>query len=154
MTDGEGDDRFERFAFIALGAISRFAREKNIALARSVRQELRRHCPTGIFGDDHNHSHLWDEYCFEVQHGPTPELERAWKDHIQPFVAHRLSGLSEIEADLLSVAAEWSFETIDRLDGSARRDDLISQEIWGALRDLADDDAKRRAPTRAGGAYS
>ncbi len=151
--DGK-DEPFDRFFSAALHALSNFAEQEYRALARKVRYDLRRYPPSFIYGEDFRPRHLWDEYCFEVQEGPTSQLEWSWERTIQPHVMHRLEMLPSTVAVLLTMASQRTLDELDHQDGKMQSDELISRGIWSALRELADDDATRRSGTREGGAFS
>jgi fructosamine-3-kinase len=51
----------------------RYGWERFAALARKVIYRLQRLDASGICGDDHQHKTLWDEFCHEVQWGPSDD---------------------------------------------------------------------------------
>lgn len=66
-------------------AIIRFCLAELRAAGRRMRHRLQRFPATDIYGDDHRHRTLWDELRFEVENGPTLELEAAWEDALRPM---------------------------------------------------------------------
>ena len=154
MTHERDDELFDPFISAALRALTGFADREYRSLALNLRYELRRHRPSFVYGEDFRPRHLWNEYCYEVQEGPTPQLEWSWENTIQPYVTHRIEQLPSELAVLLTIASQWDADQLELQDGTLRSDELISRGIWGALRELADGDATRRSGTREGGAYS
>ena len=141
MTHERDDELFDRFVSATLRALTDFADREYYSLALKVRYDLRRHQPSFVYGEDSHPRHLWDEYCFEVQEGPTPQLEWSWGHTIQPYVTHRIEQLPSEVAVLLTVASQWDADQFELQDGALRSDELISRGIWGALRELVDSDA-------------
>lgn len=140
LGDAEGandDDPLYGFLVASQGAIRSFADRQYRSLAKLVRYDLRKYRPTGLF-DDLGHRHLWDEYCLHVQYGPS-QLDEAWEQTVQPHITHRLAGLHQRTAVLLTIAAQWSCGEHEYQDGHSRNDDLISREAWKALRQLANE---------------
>ncbi len=86
-------------------------------MGRRGAYRLQRMPATGIYGDDHGHRSLWDEYRFEAQEGPTPALESAWdqalsqvaQDVIEKTHAHTKALLSW---HLLSMEEEEASDAI------------------------------------------
>jgi hypothetical protein len=68
-------------------AVWRYGWERFAALARKVIYRLQRLDASGIFGDDHQHKTLWDEFCHEAQWGPSDDqIDSAWGMTIRPFL--------------------------------------------------------------------
>lgn len=65
-------------------AISRFCLAEEQALARRFAHRLRRMKAAGVYDDACGHRTIWDEFCFEVQEGPTQMLAQAWDALIYP----------------------------------------------------------------------
>ena len=153
VTHKREEELYDHFTAATFRALTRFAEHGHRSLAKAVRYNMRRQPPSFIYGEDFRPRHLWDEYCFEVLEGPTPQLEWSWEHAIQPHFTHRIEQLPSEIAVLLTIAAQWDGDDLEIQDGTVRSDELISRGIWGALQELADDDATRRSGTREGGAY-
>jgi hypothetical protein len=82
-----------------------YARVEFDALCRKVIHRLQRIDASGIYGDDYNYKTLWDEYCHEMQHGPTELLTSAWDATILPLLNHVVERIPRQVAVLLSIAA-------------------------------------------------
>jgi len=94
-------------------AVRRFTAAAHARLARKVVFRLQRLTASGIFGDDHHHKTVWDEYCHEVQHGPTDALADAWRNVIAPIIAWVVDPLPDEEAVLLSIGAAWDLDEFE-----------------------------------------
>ena len=56
---------------------------------------------------------MWDEYCHEVQHGPTGALADAWDDVLAPTIASVVEPLPREEAVLLTIGAAWDLDEFE-----------------------------------------
>lgn len=118
-------------------AICRFAFEELAAAGRRVAHRLRRMRASGIYGDDHGHRTLWDEFCFEQENGPTYQLESAWAETLYPILVDVVERLPEHTARLLS----WHLVSMQETDP----DDAIWPDV---LRSAVLDGAKEVALRR------
>lgn len=132
------DDPFDQFSIAALSAISVFANQQFAAMAARVRYDMRRHPATDIYGDN-DHRTLWDEYCFEIRHGPTPALENVWSHTLYQYIASRVVALERPTAVLLTIAAQYATEDLQNQDGGAWSEDLLHDSVRNALHPLADE---------------
>lgn len=100
---------------------------------------LSRHPASGIFGD-FGHRTLWDEFCYEVQYGPTSQLEGAWD--------HTLSGFAQavVEQMPAHVAALLSWYLADRDDARRVNDAICAGDIGEAVIAAARGRASERDP--------
>lgn len=87
-------------------AILSFADERIGSLAGSVQHELQKIPASGVWGM--GFKSVWDEYCYEVQEGPTPQLRGAFEATVDPMLDYALSRLPDTEAVLISFAADAS----------------------------------------------
>ena len=55
-------------------------------IARQAVHRMQRIDASGIFGDDYRHKTLWDEFCHEVQTGPTMLVANAMDLTVRPIV--------------------------------------------------------------------
>ncbi len=131
------DGSFDEFLFASQRAIRAYSRQKYAQLAKLVRYDLRKFPQSGIFDDDH-HRHLWDEYCLQVQTGPS-QLEEAWEQTIQPHITHRMRSLPHSVAVLLTISEAHDTCDYECQDGETVQEEQISRGIWNALVRLADD---------------
>lgn len=90
-----------------------YGRIESEALARKVVHRLRRFPASGIYGDDHRHKTLWDEYRYEVKHGPHEMLEQAWDLTLVPFLNDVIDRIPDHAAMLLSVHAARELDRDD-----------------------------------------
>ena len=130
-------EAFDTFVTAAFRALDGFAEHEYQTVARKLRYTLRRCPPSYIYGEDFCPRHLWDEYCFEVREGPTPQLEWSWDHTIQPHIAHRIDQLPSEVAVLLTIASQWAFDDFEHQDGAVKSDELLARGVWIALRELA-----------------
>jgi hypothetical protein len=75
-------------------------------LARKVVFRLQRIGASNIFGDDYHHKTVWDEYCYEVQNGPSlfnDELDSI----LGPILDSVMKRVPPQEAALLTIGAVW-----------------------------------------------
>lgn len=83
-------------------AIIRFAMEELASAGRRLAYRLRCMRASGVYGDDHDLRTLWDEFCFELENGPTSLLEEAWGDLLFPILVEVVDRLPDHTARLLS----------------------------------------------------
>ena len=88
-------------------AVRSYARIEYEALVRKVIYRLQRINASGIFDSDYRYKTLWDEYCHEVQEGPTNQIEHAWENTITPFLDDVTERIPNHTAVLLSIFASW-----------------------------------------------
>ena len=93
-------------------AVRRYASIELDSLARRAIHALQRLPASGIFGG-YRFKSVWDEYCHEVQHGPTPTLEWAWDQTIRPMISYPFSRLPAHIALLISVGADYELTQFD-----------------------------------------
>ncbi|MEQ8399242.1 hypothetical protein [Thalassobaculum sp.] len=94
-------------------AARRFSATAHARLARKVVFRLQRLAASGVFGDDLRAKSVWDEYCYEAQHGPTDALTSAWDQVLTPTIASVVARLPREEAVLLSIGAAWDLEEFE-----------------------------------------
>jgi hypothetical protein len=82
-----------------------YARVEFDAVGRKVIHRLQRIAASGIYGDDYNYKTLWDEYCHEVQDGPTELLTSVWDATLLPLLDGVVERIPRQIAVLLSIAA-------------------------------------------------
>lgn len=102
MTD---DDASEQAAAIH-DAVRAYAAVEFPTLARKVVAALQKIGASGNYGDDFAFKSLWDEYCFEVQHGPTV-VNWAWQETIPPFLDAVIDRTPRHASLLLSIDAAY-----------------------------------------------
>lgn len=121
-------------------AVRRFSATVHARLARKVVFRLQRLPASGIFGDDLWAKSVWDEYCYEAQHGPTDARADAWRDVLAPTIATVVDRLSHEEAVLLSIGAAWDLDEfeLDLGDGVVAPD-LIRSNVLSYLDRIAMD---------------
>lgn len=129
MKGGAKDGAFDTFVTAAFRALIGFAEHEYQTLARKVRHTLRSCPPSYIYGEDPCPRHLWDEYCFEVQEGPTNQLEWSWEHTIQPLIAHRIDQLRSEVAVLLTIASQWAVDDFEHQDGAMKSDELLARGV-------------------------
>lgn len=120
--------------------VSRVARslgQKRLeALAGRVVHRLQRLPSNGIFGDDCGLRTVWDEYCFDQQQGPSPSLDYAWANLIDPTIVERVSIIDDDEQYLMTLAGGWLLSEFDLPIGICRdvivravRKELVGQAL-------------------------
>lgn len=105
---------------IYYGAVAQFAQRRFEEIARQVVHRLQRIEATGAYGDDYGHQTLWDEYCHEVQDGPTL-FEDPMKQTIDPIIDTLLQKLSSDEAVILTLSDPEFDESF-----------CLKDKMWGA----------------------
>ena len=90
-------------------SVRAFARERLLKVANLVKHRMQRFPATGIFGE-YEHRHLWHEYRYEVEKGPTPSLGSAWDHTVIGYIDGALLTLAPNEAVLCSVGANWEMD--------------------------------------------
>ena len=138
------DEAFDTFVTAAFRALNDFAEHEYQTLARKVRYTLRRCPPSHVYGEDFCPRQLWDEYCFEVQEGPTDQLEWSWEHTIQPLIANRIDQLPSEVGVLLTIASQWAVDDFEHQDGAVKSDELLARGVWIALRELASQQIARK----------
>lgn len=68
-------------------ALRRFCRFELAHLGRRLEYQLKQRPAEGHYGDDLGYRTMWDEYCHEVQWGPTEGLGDAWDDLLNPLAS-------------------------------------------------------------------
>ena len=117
-------------------AVADFASVELASMARRIVSALQRMPATGIFGDDYSFRSLWDEYCHEVQNGPSYDLEWAWDATIAPFIQHQIDRLPVHARLLISIGAEYERSDDDNI--SAHYDpDLVHDAAKSCLGRMA-----------------
>lgn len=108
----------------------------NMVLDRSTRRIIKRiqtHHASNILGDDRRLQNLWDEFCAEMQIGPTiyrPEFECQMRD----FVSWHLKELPPLDQwSIFHLAddeppAEWVSVSSEHIE-SDRMTDYVSNEV-------------------------
>ena len=109
-------------------AIERLTAERLDVLPRGLRHRLRRLTASGVLGLPLRT--VWDEYAYEVQHGPSA-LGMAFEITIEPFFQDALSRLSQVEQWAVSITAmlaenEMPSELVIDPDGMRR---LLRQNV-------------------------
>lgn len=66
--------------------VMRFAMSRFELLASSIVAQLQAYPACSVFDGDGGLVTLWDEYCFDQQHGPADFLEPVWTATISPHV--------------------------------------------------------------------
>ena len=89
-------------------AVRRFAVSRFEALASKLIEEIKGYPSCGMLSDDEGAENLWDDYCYDQQNGPVPELEFAWAEALVPHHNELIAGLHQTEAALLTFEACWS----------------------------------------------
>lgn len=92
---------------LLLRIVTQFGSSRVERLAIDVICELRTYPACGLFGDDVCARNLWDEYCYDQQHGPAPLLEDAWNETLAAPLAQVLQPLEQAEATLLTFYCGW-----------------------------------------------
>lgn len=110
------------------------------ALARRVAHRMRRIPATGIYSGDHGHKTLWDEYRYEVEHGPTALLEDAWSLTLTPFLSDAIDRVPDHAAMLLSVYAAWE---LDRDEDPAHAGVICREDMRDVLKRALDRQSDR-----------
>jgi hypothetical protein len=114
-----------------------FARQRYAALARKLVRGLQRIGASRIYGRRRRHKTLWDEYCHEVQQGPSDdEIVWGWEVTLAPFLKEAIQGIPADEVALLTIGAAWFLDR-DEDFGRGRSDDLIQENLERALQQVA-----------------
>lgn len=118
--------------------IVEYAEERVPPLARSVRLQLSKMKASGAWAIAFKT--VWDEYCYEIQEGPTP-LRSAFDLTVNPYLDQALARLSGPEATLVSFAAKVGDPSVDLGDtvncGLGVAPDDLRQLLRHALDELA-----------------
>lgn len=96
-------------------AVRRFAVSRFEALASKLIEEVKGYPSCGMLSDDEGAENLWDDYCYDQQNGPVPELEFAWAEALVPHLNELIAGLHQTEATLLTFEACWS-QSLDTVE--------------------------------------
>ncbi len=136
-------------------AIAAFGRIRFLALARKMVHILQRYPAADIY-DMGCYNSIWDEYCYEVQHGPTDQLSWAWDALLLPHLTIIVKTIPEGERLLLSLDAneilndQWDIEDWNAVsEENIRR--VVEQELRGIAidRDLSRIVQRRKRPKRS-----
>ena len=132
-------------------AIRRFGEKKINELADRAIADLRKINAAGTYGDDYRHKTLWDEYCHEIQNGPTDMLERGWDDAVGSIREALIESIPSHEAVLLTIAAAWYMDAEDEVGGAGdcpAHTDLIGRYLQREMAEKASHvDLSRFDPT-------
>lgn len=93
--------------------VRNWAEEELERLARKVVYHMQRQSASGIWGDDYAYKSLWDEFCHEVQEGPTSLLESAWDQTLHDSLEAIQLRLPRETMTLLSAFAAWELDEPD-----------------------------------------
>lgn len=88
-------------------AVIKYSSVELAGMTRRVIFALQRMPATGIYGDEPTFKSVWDEYCYEVQYGPSEDLEWAWDETISTFVMDQIDRLPAHVRLLISIGAEY-----------------------------------------------
>lgn len=123
-----------------------YGREEFAALVRKVVFRLQRWPASGIYGKYRPHKTLWDEYRYEVLHGPTEPYEWAWDETLNPILNDVIDRIPPHSAKLLSVYAASLQDAVDDAEviGTVWREGMrntlkmalyweADSQDWGAL---------------------
>lgn len=89
-------------------AIRKYASIEFDALTRRVINRLQRFPAVGLQGGGGNYKTLWDEFCNEVQYGPSDdEIVDAWNFDLSRFLDDVIERLPDHIPPLLSIYAAW-----------------------------------------------
>lgn len=110
-------------------AVRAYAQTEFDTLTRKVIYRLKRMDASGIYGDDYAYKTLWDEYCHEIQFGPTSLLEFAWEQTLTPFLDDIIEKIPRHSAVLLTIYAAWELDE-DMTDAS---EDMADASDVGAV---------------------
>jgi RepB plasmid partitioning protein len=80
------------------------------AYARKIVYRMQRFPASGIYGCDVKHKTLWDEFCYETQHGPIDELRYAWDQTLGPYLDEMIKSIPATTAVLLSIFSCWELK--------------------------------------------
>jgi hypothetical protein len=117
-------------------AIAGLAEERLSRLAATVQHAARRIAASGIWGVDFRT--FWDEYSYEVQEGPTPELRPAFEKTIHPLLTTALDRLTESEAALISYAVCLEDPASDTSDWIEHVPFVAPEALLNGLKDKVD----------------
>jgi hypothetical protein len=108
-------------------AVLAFARAEWPSLVRKAVHHLQRRAATGLYGDYYRYKTLWDEFCHEVQNGPTPLLDGAWDRTVDEILVSILDALPQHVAALLTIDAIMESDAREQssLAGSVFQDELL-----------------------------
>ncbi|MBU6395758.1 MAG: hypothetical protein KGQ75_14405 [Sphingomonadales bacterium] len=92
-------------------AVMRYAMTRFERLAAEVAAQIQTYPTCDMFDDHGGAKSLWDQYSYDQQSGPSPELAMAWLDLITPHAEDVVTKLDRTEAVLLTFYCCW-----DQLD--------------------------------------
>ncbi len=114
-----------------------WAWSSNQKLARQVVHALQRMPSTATF-EEYSHRSQWDEYCHEMQEGPSGLVHYAFETMIEAHIEYVLSRLNEHDSKLLTAAAIDEFDEYrDLTHRLAPRPDLMARAVKEELDRLA-----------------
>lgn len=126
----------EQFLVELAAAVDHWAVDRCRKIASVIKIDLSEAPPSGIFDRD-DHTSQWDEFCLQVQLGPT-ELESAFDALVDPMIDHHVSELSKVDAVLITFWRRWAEDRFnDELSNDTDCPDDIRQGVVEALRELA-----------------
>ena len=122
-------------------AVRRFAASRFEALASKLIEEIKGYPSCGMLSDDEGAENLWDDYCYDQQNGPVPELEFAWSEALAPHLCELIAGLHQTEATLLTFVSCWS-QSLDTVQivgypPEGIYADALGQEITSVVSQIA-----------------
>jgi len=86
--DGNDDENWFQQLNATHSAVLDYGEKEVARLAGRIVWQLRRLPAVGLYSDGLDHRTVWDEYCYEVQHGPHGHLPRAWDETLAPLIEH------------------------------------------------------------------
>lgn len=100
----------------------------------------------GAYGID-AHRTAWDEYRYEVEAGPTPQLDSAWEFDLHQIINPHIGDLAPADATLCSVAMSFM---MDGDEAGLMEEPGVYKEaiLWGIseqLREMADQENFRNS---------
>lgn len=133
MSEPDFDEQLFRLAV-------RLGQERLRAVADYAEWWCRRRGASGVFGDDIEPRHLWDEFRHDTQTGPAEALEWAWDYDLKFIIRDRLNTLGETERSFVALAAQFQ-------QGEAMRD-LLHAFRWNS--DIAEAAVMAELRSKAG----
>ena len=111
----EADDAWRVLLQDTHEAVLKYASAELDALARKAVFGLQRLPASGIYGDEYRFKSVWDEYCHDVHHGPSPFLERTWEQTIGSFIDHAVNLLPRHVSLLVSIGADYERSSFENM---------------------------------------
>ena len=87
-------------------AIAAFGASRRTQLAAEVARIMSERPSRAIYGPDHAHETLWQEYCHAHRGGEEPSALALWSALIEPYADGLVAALPEPEARLVAIAAQ------------------------------------------------